>query len=377
MGFGSKLKELRAAGGLSLRELATKLKVDHAYLSRLENETVPPSQNIIKQVAALFKVSKSELDLYAGKLPGDVAQIFYEHPKEALFFLREQFSVYNTKPTHGGNGKSNGRAATCKLVFETSLGKLYQGDCLGLLPTIASESVDCVFADPPFNLNKDYGKRVNDNLEGSKYLEWSYQWLGECCRVLKPGGSLFVYNLPKWNIYYATFLGRQLDFRHWIAINIKTTLPIPGRLYPSHYSLLYFTKGKAATFVRPRVPIPTCRHCGGDIKDYGGHRKWLNPEGLNLTDVWDDIPPVRHQKYKNRTANELSTKLLTRVLEMSTQKGDLVLDPFGGGGTTYYVAESMERRWIGCEIESCEPIIRRLNSDLFTGHRQERLVTAG
>jgi site-specific DNA-methyltransferase (adenine-specific) len=140
--------------------------------------------------------------------------------------------------------------------------------------------------------------------------------------------------------------------------------------------LLYFTKGKATTFVRPRVPIPTCRHCGGDIKDYGGHRKWLNPEGLNLTDVWDDIPPVRHQKYKSRTANELSTKFLSRVLEMSTQKGDLVLDPFGGGGTTYYVAESMDRRWIGCEIESCEPIIRRLNSDLFTGHRVKELVTA-
>ena len=377
MGFGSKLKELRAASELSLRELAAKLKVDHAYLSRLENEAVPPSQKVIKQVATLFKIPKNELELYAGKLPGDVAQIFYEHPKEALLFLREQFAVYNTKPAHGGNGKSNGRAAACKLVFETSLGKLYQGDCLDLLPTLASASIDCVFADPPFNLNKDYGHRVDDNLEGSKYLEWSYQWLRECCRVLKPGGSLFVYNLPKWNIYYATFLGRQLDFRHWIAINIKTTLPIPGRLYPSHYSLLYFTKGKATTFVRPRVPIPTCRHCGGDIKDYGGHRKWLNPEGLNLTDVWDDIPPVRHLKYKSRTANELSTKLLTRVLEMSTQKGDLVLDPFGGGGTTYYVAESMDRRWIGCEIESCEPIIRRLNSDRFTGHRVKELVTAG
>jgi site-specific DNA-methyltransferase (adenine-specific) len=82
--------------------------------------------------------------------------------------------------------------------------------------------------------------------------------------------------------------------------------------------------------------------------------------------VWDDIPPVRHHKYKNRGANELSIKLLQRVLEIASEKGDLVLDPFGGGGTTFYSAELMERRWVGCEIGDCQPIIDRLRSNLFT-----------
>lgn len=366
MSFAITLKKLRRQRELSLRDLARKLKVDHAYLSRLESGSVLPSEKVINQVSRLFNISREELSLSAGRLPGDVAKILYEYPREAALLLRESFAVYNTiaprKLLEDGQEIKNEPTP----VFETGLGRLYHCDCLDLLPTIPSESVDLVFADPPFNLGKHYGEVVDDNLAESRYLQWSFQWLDELSRVLKVGGSLFVYNLPKWNVHFATHLARSLRFRHWIAVNIKTTLPIPGRLYPSHYSLLYFTKGKPMVFNRPRVPIPKCRHCGGDIKDYGGHRKYLNPAGLNLTDVWDDIPPVRHQKYKSRPANELSVKLLQRVLEIATEKGDLVLDPFGGGGTTYYVAEMLGRRWIGCEIENCEPIIRRLSSDLFT-----------
>ena len=245
-------------------------------------------------------------------------------------------------------------------VFETSLGMLYHADCLDLFPTIPSESIDAIFADPPFNLGKQYGHRVNDSREEDEYLAWCRQWLSECIRVLTPGGSLFVYNLPKWNIPCGAFLQEHLIFRHWIVVDIKFGLPIPGRLYPSHYSLLYYTKGKPKVFNRPRVPILVCRHCGGEIKDYGGHRDKLNPDGLNLTDVWSDIPPVRHRSTKNRVGNELSIKLLRRVLEISTEPGDLVLDPFGGGGSTYEAAEEMHCHWIGCEIQDCEPIIRRL-----------------
>ena len=114
-----------------------------------------------------------------------------------------------------------------------------------------------------------------------------------------------------------------MQFRHWIAVSIKFGLPIPGRLYPAHYSLLYYTKGKPKTFRKIRTPIETCRHCGGEIKDYGGHRDAMNDLGVNLMDVWTDIPPVRHGKFKSskRKANALSTKVLDRVVEMSTRRG--------------------------------------------------------
>ncbi len=249
-------------------------------------------------------------------------------------------------------------------AFATKLGALFHGDCLEVLAATKPQSVDLVFADPPFNLGKNYGKGVNDSIEESEYLAWCANWITACERVLKPGGAFYLFNLPKWNVENGHVLNALgMTFRHWIAIDIKYCLPIPGRLYPSHYSLLYYTKGKPRVFSRPRVPIPVCRHCGGDIKDYGGHRNKLNPEGLNLTDVWSDIPPVRHLSTKRRDANELSIKLLRRVLEISSQPGDLVLDPFGGSGTTYVAAEEMHRHWIGMELGDCRPIVDRLKGE--------------
>jgi site-specific DNA-methyltransferase (adenine-specific) len=250
------------------------------------------------------------------------------------------------------------------LAIETQLGKLYRGDCLELFPAVDDESVDLVFADPPFNLGKDYGVGIGDSLRDADYLSWTSRWVLEAKRVLKPGGAVFIFNLPKWNVEIGHVLNQAaLNFRHWIAIDIKYSLPIQGRLYPAHYSLLYYTKGKPGRFNGLRVPIPVCRHCGGDIKDYGGHRSKLNPKGLNLSDVWYDIPPVRHRTTKRRAANELSEKLLRRVLEIATVPGDLVLDPFGGSGTTYAVAEQLHRHWIGFELGDTEPIVGRLRGE--------------
>lgn len=264
-----------------------------------------------------------------------------------------------------------------KPIFTTDLGSLYSGDCLKVLPSIKDESVDTLFADPPFNLGKFYGNKVDDRKSDDEYIEWCKKWIDECVRVLKPGGSFFLYNLPRWNVLLGAYLSeRGFSFRHWIAISMKFGLPISGRLYPCHYSMLYYTKGKPKTFNKIRTPIQKCRHCSGEIKDYGGHRKSMNPNGVNLTDVWDDITPVRHRKFKSdkRKANQLSTKLLTRVVELSTNKGDLVLDPFGGSGTTFDVCESRGRRWIGIELENCDVIIERLTTNKTTPHAYEDYV---
>jgi site-specific DNA-methyltransferase (adenine-specific) len=259
--------------------------------------------------------------------------------------------------------------------FVSEYGVLFAGDCLDILPFIRSESVDSVFADPPFNLGKQYGRKTND--ERPDYLAWCHRWLDECVRVLKPGGSLFVYNLPRWNVMLGAYLtGVGLEFRHWIAIEISACMPIPGRLHPSHYSLLYYSKGKPKTFRRVRTPIQTCRHCGEEIKDYGGHRDAMNPKGVTLKDVWTDIPPVRHWKFKSksRRANALSTKTLDRVVEMSTVPGDLVLDPFGGSGTTFAVCEAKSRHWIGIELDFAPEIAERLESDEIRSHRNDDFV---
>lgn len=255
-------------------------------------------------------------------------------------------------------------------TLSTNFGKLYEGDCCIFLKELPSESVDLIFADPPFNLGKEYSSKINDLLNEEDYIEWCKNWIFECTRILKKGGSLFLYNLPKWNILLGEFLKTQgLTFRNWISIEMSYSLPIPNRLYPAHYSLLYYCKGpKPKVFHPDRLPLKCCRNCGKEMKDYGGYKQKMNPNGVNLTDVWLDIPPVRHIKYKNREANQLSVKLLDRIIQMSSDPGEIVLDPFGGSGTTYAVAELLERKWIGIELD-CSSILERFN-DLGVDKKQ-------
>lgn len=279
-------------------------------------------------------------------------------------------------------------------VYKSEHGILYQGDCLKLLSALPDESVDLVFADPPFNLGKEYGEGVSDQMEVNKYLSWSKQWLGESIRVLKPGGSLFVFNLPKWCIEYGAYLNQQgMWFRHWIACRMPKAFPRGKRMSPAHYGLIYYTKGEPSVFNKVYTPIQVCRHCGGEIRDYGGHRKKLNEKGINLMDVWDmpedvwedapeadsnevlwtmteemwtDIPPVRHRRHKKRVPNELAPIMLERIIAMASNPAQIVVDPFGGSGTTFYAAEKLHRYWIGSEIGDTNPAVERL-TDLTNG----------
>jgi len=257
--------------------------------------------------------------------------------------------------------------------FLTTLhGALYQIDCLELLGAMRSESVDCVFADPPFNLGKDYKNGFDDQLAQTHYDQWCRTWITECARVLKPGGAFFLYALPELAVRFAAFMNEHLSFRHWIALTMKGTYSRGKKLYPAHYALLYYTKGEPKTFNRLRLPIPTCRHCGGEIHDYGGHRDKLNPAGLNLTDFWGDTSPNRHKKFKVRPGvNELKLLIPERAILISTEPGDLVLDPFGGGGSTFHACEKHHRHWIGSELYDCRHVQQRLEETfpLFLRHR--------
>ncbi len=256
----------------------------------------------------------------------------------------------------------------------TNKGVLYQGDCLELLSTMQDECVDTVFADPPFNIGKDYKNGYDDNASDEEYLEWSKAWINECCRILKKGGSFFLYATPELNIKFGNYLNQYLNFRHWIAMTMKGTFRRGNRLYPAHYSMLYYTKGEPKTFNNIRTPIPTCRHCGGEIPDYGGHRNKMNPKGVNLMDFWTDTSPNRHKKYKVRSGvNELKSIIPERAILISTNENDIVFDPFGGGGSTYQAAQKLNRNWIGVELYDCHHIKKRLHEEfgMFLGKTPE------
>lgn len=248
--------------------------------------------------------------------------------------------------------------------FTTSLGALYDDDCLRILRSLKSGVIDTVFADPPFNIGKDYKNGYNDRVAQVEYMKWCREWIQECCRVIKPGGAFFLYATPELAIQFAPIISEALDFRHWIALTMKGTYPRGKKLYPAHYALLYYTRGTPRVFNKLRLPIETCRHCGKEIKDYGGHRNKMNPDGVNLSDIWTDTSPNRHRKFKVRPGvNELKLIIPERAILISTEPGDLVFDPFGGGGSTYQAAEKHFRCWVGSELYDSNHIKKRIQDE--------------
>lgn len=248
--------------------------------------------------------------------------------------------------------------------FTTSRGILFAHDCLEILRKMRSGVVDTVFADPPFNLGKDYKNGYKDKVAQAEYISWCREWIDECCRIIKPGGAFFLYATPELAVQFAPILGERLEFRHWIALTMKGTYPRGKKLYPAHYALLYYTRGAPRVFNKLRNPIETCRHCGKEIKDYGGHRDKMNPDGVNLTDFWTDTSPNRHKKFKVRPGvNELKLMIPERAILMSTEMDGVVFDPFGGGGATFQAAELHDRFWIGTELYDSDHIRRRLEEN--------------
>lgn len=290
-----------------------------------------------------------ELNMALGIIPREYQKSYFNQILE----ISKLLEIENTE-TYKNEQKS---------YFTTNNGALFNKDCIEYLKSVEDDTVNLIFADPPFNLNKIYDEGVNDDLSTSEYLNWCFKWIDQCIRILKPGGSICIYNIPKWSTYFSEYLNKQLTFRSWISVDMKYSLPIAGRLSPSHYALLYYVKGEKPTvFNNPRIQLQTCRHCGGEIKDYGGYKNKMNPLGVNVSDVWYDIFPVRHKNTKNRQYNELSVKLLDRIISMTTNEGDLVLDPFGGSGTTYIVSELLNRKWAGAEIGNCDIIVDRFKN---------------
>lgn len=231
------------------------------------------------------------------------------------------------------------------------LGKVHRMDCVDLLRSLPAGSVQMIFADPPFNLNKKYNS-YSDDMAFHDYMAWTKTWLAECSRVLADDGSIFVYNIPKLLTHTAPILNKLLHFRHWIAWN-SNGQPLGKTLQPAHYGILYYTKSRHSKFYDVRAPHAKCRKCQNYLKDYGGKAHLRHPFGYQVSDVWSDIHRVRHnhKRIKNHPC-QLPVHLIERMLLLTTDAGDVVFDPFCGGGSAAVAAKQMGRQYIGCDIDS-------------------------
>jgi len=231
------------------------------------------------------------------------------------------------------------------------LDKVTNGDCLEIMSNIEDNCVDMCFADPPFNLEKNY-TAYKDQKPVAEYLDWCRQWLREMIRITKPTGSIFVHNIPKWLTYYASILNDIAHFRHWIAWDAMSN-PLGKTLLPAHYGILFYTKElKGYKFYEIRAPHKRCRVCGNYLKDYGGKKDQMHPFGALVSDVWTDIHRIRHNIRRDEHPCQLPIPILERIVLMSTDPGDIVLDPFLGTGTTAIAAKTLGRHFAGIDLDS-------------------------
>ena len=245
-------------------------------------------------------------------------------------------------------------AARVDLVrAELPLGRILDGDCVEALRTIPDASVDMIFADPPYNLqlggdlSRPDGSHVDavtdhwDQFDSfAAYDKFSREWLTEARRVLKPNGSLWVIGS-----YHNIFrLGAMLqDMGFWILNDIvwRKANPMPNfkgtRFTNAHETLIWCSMGEKAKYTFNYRAMKT-----------------LNDE-LQMRSDW--VLPIcggQERLKKGGTKVHPTQKpeaLLYRVMLATTNKGDVVLDPFFGTGTTGAVAKRLGREWIGCERE--------------------------
>ena len=218
---------------------------------------------------------------------------------------------------------------------------------------------DLAFADPPYNLSKNYGAYDDDQAD-IEYLNWCNEWLKRTYEVLKPGGALLVLNIPRWAVHHSSFLSGFMNFQHWIVWDALSTPA--GKLLPAHYALLYFTKsgGKIKNNYEKLKQVESRKYClrASCIKK---RRLERNDEKETMSDVWKDVHRIKHKKDRDQHPCQLPLKLMNRIIELFTDKGDLVYDPFGGAGTTAISAKLLGRNYIITEIDQKYVNIARKN----------------
>ncbi len=218
--------------------------------------------------------------------------------------------------------------------------ELINDDAISHMKKIASNSIDLIIADPPYNLGKDYGND-SDTKIFEDYINFSKEWTTEANRILKPTGTLYVFMGFRFISYLYQILEKEqkLNFNNWICWHYTQGIGKKKGFSPRHDDILMFTKSKNFTFNLDDVKIPQ--------KFY---RSINNMRGANPGDVWE----FSHVHYCNENRQNHPTQkpegLIERLILASSNVNDNILDPFSGSGTTLRVAQQLKRNCIGIEI---------------------------
>jgi len=228
----------------------------------------------------------------------------------------------------------------------------HNGDCVeGARRHVADGSIDLIVTDPPYGiagdtLHKHYNRSEDFVVDGyvevpsEEYGEFTHAWIREAARTLRPNGSIYIVS-GYTNLYHILDALRSTDLREVNHIVWKYNFGVHTRrkYISSHYHILYYER-----------PGPEKRTFNANVR-YGPQER--APEGGSLNyqdreDVW-----VINREYKpgrRKNKNELPTDLLVKIVQYSSEPGDLVCDMFMGGFSTARVAVGLDRRFVGFEV---------------------------
>ena len=256
-----------------------------------------------------------------------------------------------------------------KPYYEHDNFTLFNADSVAFLSAIPENSVDMIFADPPYNLSNGgfsvhAGRRVSvdkgswDKSNGfDDDYDFHYRWLEACRRVLKPHGTLWVSGTYH-SIYQCGHALQALGYHilndvSWFKPNASPNLSC--RFFTaSHETLIWARKDKKAKHVFNYEMMK-----GGDWPD-----DTLKKPGLQMRSVWSIGTPKPFEKRFGKHPTQKPYELLKRIVLASTSKGDLIIDPFTGSSTTGIAAVVHDRKFIGIDLEKkyLDLSIQRYNS---------------
>jgi site-specific DNA-methyltransferase (adenine-specific) len=234
---------------------------------------------------------------------------------------------------------------------------LYRGDCLEVLSQIKPDSIDLIFADPPYNLSNggitcQAGKMVSVNKgkwDKSKGVDSDFDfhlaWIEACRRVLKPGGSIWISGTYH-SIYQCGFALQKLGYHilndiAWFKPNAAPNLSC--RFFTaSHETLIWARKEKKA---KHTFNYPAMKQGDWHEKDF------IKKPGLQMRSVWSIGTPKPDEKVFGKHPTQKPVELLRRIVIASSAEGNMVLDPFTGSSTTGIVAAQKARHFIGIDME--------------------------
>jgi site-specific DNA-methyltransferase (adenine-specific) len=249
------------------------------------------------------------------------------------------------------------------IAYQHPNGTLFCGDSLSWLTTLAEASVDLIIADPPYNLKKAAWD-VFDSQDA--YVDWCLQWIEESARILKPTGSLYIMGFSEILADLKRPTKKYFKGCRWLIWYYKNKANLGQDWGRSHESILLLRKAETAKVNIENIRIPYGNHTlkyphhpQAKTSQYGKgslcieHQNWVpNPQGAKPKDVIELPTTCNGMQEKTPHPTQKPEALMRKFVLASSNRGDVVIDPFSGSGTTLVAAEQLGRQWLGCEINS-------------------------